>query len=184
MNEYRSDRLPSDLEWVGEQLEEHRPQATPLELDRIKLTARRQAHASRSRSKGSILKSRVAILAVCALGLMLSGVGAAGAISGSSGDVNAATQSYPDFQTPPGENGTSGGQTLAGQEEGVGEEAPSGGGGVEAGAQPQAAAQEVATASDSGLPFTGFAAIPVLLGGIVLLGAGLLLGYRARDTRE
>jgi LPXTG-motif cell wall-anchored protein len=31
------------------------------------------------------------------------------------------------------------------------------------------------------LPFTGFAAIPVLLGGIALLSGGLLLRRRARE---
>ena len=39
------------------------------------------------------------------------------------------------------------------------------------------------TTRGSSLPFTGFAAIPILLGGIVLLTAGLLLRRRTGDKR-
>jgi hypothetical protein len=60
----------------------------------------------------------------------------------------------------------------------------SGGGGVlpaeETNTQPERQAGAAATTSQ--LPFTGYAAIPVLLGGLILLTGGLLL--RRRVTRE
>ena len=46
-----------------------------------------------------------------------------------------------------------------------------------------ATAQHQAGANNSKLPFTGFAAIPVLLGGIALLSAGLVLRRRSGDER-
>ncbi len=47
----------------------------------------------------------------------------------------------------------------------------------------QPARQVEAGANNSQLPFTGFAAIPVLLGGIALLSAGLVLRRRTGDER-
>ena len=47
----------------------------------------------------------------------------------------------------------------------------------------QPARQVEAGANNSSLPFTGFAAIPVLLGGIALLSAGLVLRRRTGDER-
>ena len=41
--------------------------------------------------------------------------------------------------------------------------------------------QEAAAAQTSQLPFTGFAAIPVLLGGLALLTGGLVLRRRTRS---
>jgi hypothetical protein len=40
--------------------------------------------------------------------------------------------------------------------------------------------RQVAAATGSQLPFTGFAAIPVMLGGIALLTGGLVLRRRTR----
>ena len=51
----------------------------------------------------------------------------------------------------------------------------------------QPARQVEAGAQGSGgeeLPFTGFAAIPILLGGVALLTSGLVLRKRAADERE
>jgi hypothetical protein len=45
----------------------------------------------------------------------------------------------------------------------------------------QTTRQEAAAATTSQLPFTGFAAIPVLLGGLALLGGGLVLRRRTRS---
>ena len=42
--------------------------------------------------------------------------------------------------------------------------------------------QEAAAAQTSQLPFTGFAAIPVLLGGLALLSGGLVLRRRTREN--
>ena len=42
---------------------------------------------------------------------------------------------------------------------------------------------EAGDTTGSSLPFTGFAAVPILLGGIVLLSAGLVLRRRTGDER-
>ena len=41
--------------------------------------------------------------------------------------------------------------------------------------------RQVETGADSELPFTGFLALPVLLGGVALLSAGLVLRRRTRS---
>jgi LPXTG-motif cell wall-anchored protein len=43
------------------------------------------------------------------------------------------------------------------------------------------APRQLAAANGSDLPFTGYSAIPVVLGGLVLLGGGLMLRRRTRD---
>jgi hypothetical protein len=56
-----------------------------------------------------------------------------------------------------------------------------GGGGVLPAEESQPARQQAAAAQTSQLPFTGFAAIPVLLGGLALLSGGLVLRRRTRS---
>lgn len=68
--------LPDELHDVARRLRDHRPEASPLQLDRIKL------RAMSSRPKGSALKSRV-IVALCTVGLMAGGTGGVIAASGS-----------------------------------------------------------------------------------------------------
>ena len=45
----------------------------------------------------------------------------------------------------------------------------------------QPSRQVEAGADDNNLPFTGFAAVPILIGGIALLTAGLVLRRRSGD---
>ena len=47
----------------------------------------------------------------------------------------------------------------------------------------QPSRQVEAGANENKLPFTGFAAIPILIGGIALLSAGLVLRRRTGDER-
>ena len=128
------------------------------------------------------MKSRLVILTMLVLGMMLSTTGAGLAVSGLTGN-NASTAQYG-TPTPTGTPG--GGSVLGEQNSGGGGKAPaannggsapSGGGGV------QPARQVEAGSNGSTLPFTGFAAIPVLLGGIALLSAGLVLRRRTGDER-
>ena len=56
-----------------------------------------------------------------------------------------------------------------------------GGGGVLPAEESQPERQQAAAATTSQLPFTGFAAIPVLLGGLALLTGGLVLRRRTRS---
>jgi hypothetical protein len=176
MDKDHTDQIPADLVSIVERLEQDRTTATPLELDTLKRRARRQAgRTARSQMKGQFLKSRIAIVSVLALGVFMSGAGATLAVSGSSGSGNASTAEYgkvaPQQQT--GQTGNGPENSLAGADQG------------QAQTQPQAGAatgndQVAATTSSKSLPFTGLAAIPLLLLGLGLLGGGLFMRRSAR----
>jgi hypothetical protein len=152
---------------VAERLEQERPMATPLELDRMKVQARAQARrGARSGMKGSFLKSRVAIVAILALGLLSGGTGTTLALSGNNEKGSAAQAQYPNDVRGQQE----GGRNVLGQSE-------SGGPGAVRGSQ-----QVAATQSDSDLPFTGLAALPLILVGVGLLAAGGMLYRSSRQA--
>jgi hypothetical protein len=137
------------------------------------------------------MKSRLVILTMLVLGMLLSTAGAGLAVSGLSGNPSASTAQYPTptptATTTPG----GGGGVLGDQDQGAGQnvspENTGGGGNSPSGTSPSGAngtqpARQVeagAGTSGSSLPFTGFAAIPILFGGLVLLGGGLVLRSRA-----
>jgi len=128
------------------------------------------------------MKSRLVILTMLVLGMLLSTTGAGLAVSGLSGD-NASIAQYA--ASPNGGGGVLGDQDTG---SGTSPEQNNGGGGGgtapnEASNNTQPARQVEAGANNSQLPFTGFAAIPVLLGGIALLSAGLVLRRRTGDER-
>ena len=177
------DQTPADLAWVAERLEQERPTAGPLELDRMKLQVRSQARrGARSQAKGNLLKSRVAITAILMLGLVTGGTGTTLALEGD-GQGSAAQVQYP----------REGGGNVLGEQRGGGggggENGPGGGDSDVLGATEQSpgvggavqGSQQVA-AADSGdsLPFTGLAAVPLILLGVALLGAGAMLYRSAR----
>ena len=135
-------------------LREERPEASELELDRIK---RRVVTRTR---KGQPMRSRLAILAMLVVGMLLSGTGAGLAVQGFGDDGGDASQA----QYPPKNNGD-----VLGEEDSNGN-LPEQNDGVEDDVQE---AQQV-EATDT-LPFTGFAAIPLLVGGVALLAGGLML---------
>lgn len=91
-------RIPAELQDIEETLRANRPETSPLELDRIKLQAIRQATQGRpsflARQKGAFMKSRLAMMLVIAAGFMLSTTGAGLAISGSSSSGSAAGSQY------------------------------------------------------------------------------------------
>jgi hypothetical protein len=91
-------RIPAELHDIEETLRANRPETSPLELDRIKLQAIRQAAQGRpsfvARQKGAFMKSRLAMMLVIAAGFMLSTTGAGLAISGSSSSGSAAGSQY------------------------------------------------------------------------------------------
>ncbi len=125
------------------------------------------------------MKSRITIVAMVAFGMLFSTAGAGLAVSGISSNNNASVAQYG-TPTP-----TPVSTTVAAEEEGgvlPAEEtnnAPSGGvsPAEEETTQPT---RQVAATTESQLPFTGFAAIPVMLGGIALLTGGLVLRRRTR----
>jgi hypothetical protein len=137
------------------------------------------------------MKSRLVILTMLVLGMLLSTAGAGLAVSGLSGNDSASVAEYSTTPTTtptttPGGSGVLGDtDTGNGQDvlpSNTGGKGPSGapGGGVAAGNGVQPARQvEAGTDTGSSLPFTGFAAVPILFGGIVLLSGGLLLRRRA-----
>jgi hypothetical protein len=160
-------------------LRDGRPEATEIELDKIKQRARRQA-ADQSRRKQS-MKSRLAIVAMVAFGMLFSTAGAGLAVSGiGSSTDNASVAQYgtPTPTTTPTDTREEGGVLPAEETN----NAPEGGVAPAEATQPEAAqpARQVEATTASQLPFTGFAAIPVMLGGIALLTGGLVLRRRTR----
>jgi hypothetical protein len=162
----------AELGPVINRLQAERPTASALELDLIKQRVRERVTRNARRSRRTeFMRSRLAILSMLVLGMVLSTGGAGLAVSGfASQHQNAATSQYG---TPP----PSGGNVLG--EEGSGGPTENNGGG---GPTTQPERQVESGAQGNGqLPFTGFAAIPVLLGGVALLGTGLVLRRRTGD---
>ncbi len=146
------------------------------------------------------MKSRLAILALLVTGMLFSTAGAGLALSG--GGKNASVAQYAECTPTPAPTTTTGGTVGGSDTTGSGggdvceeggvlpaeESQPASGGGTspteETGVAPaeesstQPERQAAAAATTSQLPFTGFAAIPVLLGGLALLTGGLILRRR------
>jgi hypothetical protein len=178
---HENEDLQPDLQPVIDRLRANRPTATALELDAIvqRVQARVARPARRRTRRTSLMKSRLVILSMLVLGMLLSTAGAGLAVSGFSQSGNAAEVQYG---TPPtggqevlgDEDQGQGGQDVLGEED-EGGSAPS--------APVQPSRQVESGAGSSQLPFTGFAAIPILIGGIALLTIGLVLRRRTGDER-
>lgn len=125
------------------------------------------------------MRSRLAIIAMLVFGGLLSTGGGALAVSGfTSQQDNAAQSQYGGVQGQQDED--QGNQDTLGEEEsGGGAPAGSEDNGTQPARQVEAGAQ--ATGGEEQLPFTGFAAIPILVGGVALLAGGLVLRHRAGD---
>jgi hypothetical protein len=140
-------------------LRENRPEAGELELDQIKQQVRRRAARPERRQD---MKSRLAIILMLVLGMTLSTAGAGLAVQDlTSDDASVAQYGRDDEDDQP--------PAVLGEEESGSDVQPS---------------RQVAAGSDGSdggeLPFTGFLAIPVLLGGVALLSGGLVLRHRTR----
>jgi hypothetical protein len=85
-----------DLQAIERRLSAERSEATPLELDRIKMRARAQASRGAARfaprQKGLFVRSRIVTL-MLVLGLMVTG-GTAGVIAAAGGGGNAPKDQY------------------------------------------------------------------------------------------
>jgi hypothetical protein len=137
--------------------------------------------------------------ALLALGLVSTSGGGALAVSGLSAQGTAAQAQYPIVQpsssataapTTPSLGGTAGdgvaadevAQTDTGDDGGVrSDEAESA---ETAPTAAQAARQVAASGAEGGLPVTGYLAIPVLLLGLLSLGAGVVLRVRLRRAAD
>jgi hypothetical protein len=147
-------------------LRENRPEATELELDQIKQRVRKRA--SRPSRRRQDMKSRVAILTMLVLGMMLSTTGAGLAIQGLSSGDDASVAQYDTPDNSPGD--------VLDDQNASPDAAPTGDSQSDD-LQPTRQAEVGSDAGDE-LPFTGFLAIPVLIGGVALLSAGLVLRRR------
>jgi len=132
------------------------------------------------------MRSRLAILFMLVSGFALSGAGAGLAVSGVVGDNAASTAQYdtPATDTPvlAPEQGVQGEQNSgapAPESKPPAKAAP-----AEKAEPTQVTRQVSADTTDGELPFTGFAAIPILLVGVFLLASGFLLrrGSRSSDA--
>ncbi len=201
--------IPAEFHDIEETLRANRPETSPLELDRIKLQAIRQAAQGRpsfvARQKGAFMKSRLAMMLVIAAGFMLSTTGAGLAISGSSSSGSAAESQY----TPAGveehgghhseNHGVKGAATKGGNKCSENGSGGNGGGGnsgangsncnepvetetapAEVEVAPVAAEQQAVVSSGSSLPFTGFVAIPLLIIGVLMVVGGAMLRLKSR----
>jgi len=188
MDDLRHNELPAELADVARRLEEERPALSALELDRIKLQVqRREARPTTpflTKQRGKLMKSRLAITSMLVVGLLASSTGTGLAISGIGDQGSAGTAQYK-VDTPAGTPDVLGKQENTGGDTGVaGAQEGSGDNGV-AGAQEGSGEKGVQSSrqvsvSDKGdrLPFTGLAAIPLILMGIALLASGAVLRRR------
>lgn len=129
------------------------------------------------------MKSRLAILSMLVTGMLLSTAGAGLAIDGISSSNSASVAEYGSKDNGGdvlGEDDTKSPGGVAGEESGS---APGGTAGEESAPSVQPARQVESGAGTGSLPFTGFLAIPVLLGGLALLTAGLVLRRRSAHER-
>jgi hypothetical protein len=156
MKESDRDTLPPELMDMGERLRSERPQATPFELDRIHARARAQVTRRprpASGLKGVLVKSRLAITMMLVCGLLVSGTGGALALSGGSSSGSASQAEYcPTGSTDPSCSD------------------------IHDKIQTHDKFDPKQQTTDNGnLPFTGYAAVPVVLVGLGLLGFGVFL---------
>lgn len=161
---------------MAERLRQERPAPDGLTLDRVKTRARTRATTKHRR--GALLKSRLAITMILALGILMSLSGAGLAVSGlgDSGDDASDVQYFNE----PGDDSSRDDSSTddSSSSEVLGDSGDSGDA-----ADVEEASQEGTGGGDE-LAFTGFAAIPVLIGGVALLGSGLALRRRSeRDER-
>jgi hypothetical protein len=164
------DRFDTDTPFADDALERRlrseRPELSALQLDAVKGNVRRRVQGRGSPIPGrSLMKSRLALTLILVVGLMMTGTGATIAITGASDNGSAGVAQY-------GNNNGNEGGNLAGEEQG------SGGGG---GNNTQPAEQVAAQGTSGSLPFTGFVAIPLLVGGAALAGTGAVLRRRTRE---
>jgi hypothetical protein len=169
------DLQADELQSVVDQLRAHRPEATALELDAVKRRVRARVGtrpAGRRARSAAFMKSRLAILSMLVAGMLLSTTGAGLAVDGFTSGNDAASAQY---------NKDDRGDVLGQDDANQPDQGNVAGQGNSADVQPTR--QVESGAGSQSLPFTGFLAIPVLLGGLALLSVGLVLRRRAADDR-
>lgn len=181
-----------------------------LELDRLHRSVLVRIFHSSPPRKAGFLKSRLALIAVLATGVLMSGTGATMAVTGLAGDGDASVSQYGapgsgkvlgdsgagdkgDPSSGGGDKGAdkdggvlgnqeSGGDDPASSTDSAGSTDPVGSTGSGNGAGTQATKQ-VAKSTDPRLPFTGLAVFPLLIGGVALLITGAAMQRKTRPSR-
>ena len=120
------------------------------------------------------MKSRMVVTMMLVLGMVFSTAGAGLAVSGLTGSGNAGNVQYQQDQRLEGTLGEVQTVQPSAPEQPAPAPAPK--------AEAQVPQQVAAAESGDELPFTGFTAIPVLLGGIALLGGGVALRRKTDDS--
>ena len=178
--------LPPELLRVEERLRADIEGPSSLELDRTKLRARAGARRTRTHpllTKGNFMRTRLLVAALLTLGLLFTFSGAVALAE--QGPDDAGKQQYgPDDDgggaggdDDGGDGGGDGGGT-GGFDDGVGD---GGGDGDGDGGDGGLSAGDQSGADDGiGLANTGFLAIPLLLLGVGMFGAGAFVGVRTR----
>ena len=192
--------LPPELLEAASVLEHHRPSLTEPELAAIKQRAAGPV-SRRSTKQGGFMRSRLAIMALLATGALMSSGGAALGVSALSTDLTASSAQYgapagqavaPETAAPaaPGNGQVLGTQVQSAAPSGnTGAGDVSGVAGARTGNTPSATAvaqapRQVSASTADELPFTGYAAIPMLFFGLLLLGSGLVLRRGSRRAEQ
>ena len=171
-----SDRaLPADLDDVAARLRAERDELSGLELDSVRRRVLRTAALPTRSRRSTFMKSRLAVTAMLVLGMLFSTAGAGLAVSGATDDETPSAVQYQqndDNQQVLGEVGTVQDPASSGSEPSPPREDPP----VATPSAPQEAGGE--------LPFTGFLALPILIGGVALLSTGLVLRRRTGEPDD
>ena len=186
--------LPPELLKVEERLRADIEGPSSLELDRTKLRARAGARRTRTHpllTKGNFMRTRLLVAALLTLGLLFTFSGAVALAE--QGPDDAGKQQYgPDDDgggaggDDDGGDGGGGDGGTGGFDDGVGDGGGGGGfggGGFDDGdgGDGGLSAGDQSGADDGiGLANTGFLAIPLLLLGVGMFGAGAFVGVRTR----
>jgi len=190
--------LPPELLKVEERLRADIEGPSSLELDRTKLRARAGARRTRTHpllTKGNFMRTRLLVAALLTLGLLFTFSGAI-ALAEQTHDDDASAQQYgPDDGgggaggDDDGGDGGDGGGGGGGFDDGVGDGdgdggfddgEGAGGGGFGSGDGGLSAGDQSGADDGNGLANTGFLAIPLLLLGVGMFGAGAFVGVRTR----
>jgi hypothetical protein len=108
--------IPDEFLGVAEQLESHRPQLSGLDADRIKLRAMANGAktATRNSTKGTFMRSRLAITSMLAFGVLMTSSGAALGVSALSTTGSASQAQYGQVLSESAEGEKPGASTLSG----------------------------------------------------------------------
>ena len=174
MQSNNHDDLAPELRDLARRLDDGRPELSQMRLDELKLgILRRTGSRSSSTLRGSFMRSRAAVTLALVTGLMFTGAGGTVAVTGLSGAGDSGTGQYGEVEADFESGGRDDGAVL---------------GNVQGGSDGESAdaTQQVAETGEDSLPFTGFVAIPMLVGGVALLGTGAALrrSQRSRGSQD